>query len=285
MTARPSRLLFLSASFVMASFVMALTISASSALSAQSFSASPCHGDEGNTHNNSFFGGNQEKVCELRSATLPLVNGSVTVSGKNGGIELIGEDRSDIALEARVIVRTSSREKAEALFKEIKIRTDGSIRAEGPSTGWFGSSWNVNFKLRVPHHLAAELHTENGGIDLTRIDGNIHARTTNGGLSLRGLAGKVDATTTNGGVDVELEGSHWQGEGLEAKSINGGASLSVPDHYNAHLVAKTVNGGVNVDFPVTVQGNIRNHIDTTLGQGGPTIHLETVNGGVDITRK
>jgi hypothetical protein len=257
-------------------------------LHAQSFTTTPCHEDEGNTHNTSFFGG-KEKVCELRRTTLPLVNGEITVSGKNGGIEVIGEDRQNIALEARVVAQESSSQQAESLLKEIKIRTDGSIRAEGPSSssgffGLFGNSWYVNFRLHVPRHLAAQLHSENGGIDISNIDGEISANTTNGGLTLRDLGGRVHATTVNGGVNVALNGTQWHGEGLFAKSTNGGVTVKAPDDYSAHLIAATVNGGVSVAFPIKIQGSIRNHIDTQIGQGGPTIQVETTNGGVSIGR-
>ena len=67
-----------------------------------------------------------------------------------------------------------------------------------------------------------------------------------------------------------------------AKSTNGGVTVKAPDHYSAHLVAETVNGGISVGFPITVQGKIRNQIDTNLGQGGATLHFQTVNGGVSI---
>ena len=254
-------------------------------LHAQSFTTAPCNGDEGNTRNTSFFGG-KEKVCELRRTTLPLVNGQITVSGKNGGIEVIGEDRQDIALEARVVAQESSTEQAKSLLKEIKILTDGSIRAEGPSSGsffgLFGNSWYVNFRLHVPRHLAAQLHSENGGIDISNIDGEIHADTTNGGLTLRDLGGKVHATTVNGGVNVALNGTQWHGEGLFAKSTNGGVTVNAPDNYSARLIAATINGGISVAFPITTHGSIRNHLDAQIGQGGPTIQVETTNGGVSI---
>jgi hypothetical protein len=269
-------------------FVLGLTLLAAIPLHAQSFTTTPCNGDEGNTHNNSFFGG-KEKACQLRRTTLPLVNGQITVSGKNGGIEVIGEDRQNTALEARVVVQESSTERAESLLKEIKILTDGSIRAEGPSSsgsffGLFGNSWYVNFRLHVPRHLAAQLHSENGGIDISNIEGEIHADTTNGGLSLHDLGGKVHATTVNGGLDIALNGTQWRGEGLFAKSTNGGVTVKAPDHYSAHLVASTVNGGITIGFPIVIQGSIRNHIDTQIGQGGPTIQVETTNGGISIDR-
>jgi hypothetical protein len=257
-------------------------------LHAHSFAISNCHGDEGNTSNNSFFG-NKEKVCELRRTTLPLINGQLSVSGKNGGIEVIGEDRRDIALEARVIAQASSSERAKSLLKEIKILTDGAIRAEGPASNGLlgllgGSSWYVNYRLHVPRHLAAQLHSENGGIDISNIDGEIDADTTNGGLTLHNLGGKVHATTVNGGLDVVLDGTQWHGEGLFAKSTNGGVTVKAPNRYSAHLIAATVNGGISVAFPITIHGSVSHHLDTQIGQGGPTIQFETTNGGVSIDR-
>jgi len=253
-------------------------------LPAQSFTTSPCNDDEGNTNNNTWLFGHQERVCELRRTTLPLVNGQLSVSGKNGGIEVIGEERGDVTLEARVIAQDGSRDEAQAIAREVKIVTSGTIHAEGPQTsGWSHRSWYVNFRLHVPRHLAAQLHTENGGISITNVNGVINADTTNGGLILNDLGGDVHATTVNGGLDVRLDGDQWRGAGLVAKSTNGGVSVKAPDHYSAHLIAETVNGGVSVGFPVTVQGKInRSSIDTNIGQGGATLHFETVNGGVSI---
>jgi hypothetical protein len=252
-------------------------------LSAQSFTPSPCEGDEGNTHNNGWLG-HQDRVCELRRTTLPLINGQLSVSGKNDGIEVIGEERQDVALEARVIAQAADRDEALSLVREVKIVTTGTIHADGPTTwGLSRRSWYVNFRLHVPRHLAAQLHTENGGISMTNIDGVIHADTSNGGLVLDDLGGDVHATTVNGGLDVRLDGNQWRGTGLVAKTTNGGVSVKAPDHYSAHLVAETVNGGVSVGFPVTLQGKInRSSIDTNIGQGGPTLHFQTVNGGVSI---
>jgi hypothetical protein len=260
--------------------LLALLFSAS--LLAQTFTTTPCTGDEGNT-NNSWFSGHQERVCELRSTTVPVVDGQVSLSGENGGIEVIGEERRDTALEARVIVQDASREKAESIEREIKIVTTGTIHAEGPRMfGWSHGSWSVNYRLRVPRRVAAQLHTQNGGIELTNVDGVINADTTNGGLTLDDLGGDVHARTVNGGLQVKLDGTQWRGNGLFAKSTNGGISVKAPENYSAHLVAETVNGGIEVGFPITIQGKIRNHIDTNIGQGGATLQFETVNGGVSI---
>ena len=261
----------------------ALLLSATFA-QAQNFATSPCHGDEGESHSSWIFGHN-ERACEVRTAVLPLVNGQLNVSGKNGGIEVIGEDRRDIALEAKVTAQGSSHDDAAARLRAIRIVTNPDIHSEGPDDGGMHRyGWTVEYKLRVPRHLAANLRTMNGAIELAGIDGAVHAQTTNGGLSLRDLAGDVHAETVNGGVELTLAGNKWRGNGLYARSTNGGVSVKVPDHFGAHLVASTVNGGLDVGFPVTVQGKIHKSIDTDINGGGPTVHLETVNGGVSIDR-
>ena len=254
-------------------------------LHAQSFTTAPCGSDEGNTANNNWFFGHQERVCELRRTTVPVSDGQVNVTGKNGGIEVIGEERRDIALEARVIVQDSSREEAESILREIKIVTNGTIHADGPQMwGLSNRSWSVNYLLHVPRHVSAQLQTANGGIKVTNVDGVIHADTTNGGLTLDDLGGDVHATTVNGGLSIKLDGNQWRGAGLVARSTNGGVSVKAPENYSAHLVAETVNGGISVGFPVTVQGRIHKQIDTNIGQGGATLHFQTVNGGVSIDK-
>ncbi len=267
---------------------------------AQNFSTSPCNENGGG---GSSWWSHDEHACEIRRATFPLNGSNLGVTGKNGNIEVIGEDRSDIALEAKVTAQGSSRGEAESLLHEIKVVTGNDIHAEGPNqTGWSHRGWSVDFKLRVPHRVEAELRTSNGNINaanlqghlnasssngnitLDHIGGEVRATSTNGGLRLQDLAGGVHAETTNGGVDISLASNQWRGNGLFAKSTNGSVSLKAPDHFAAHLVAQTTNGGISVGFPISVQGKIGRSIDTELNGGGPPVHLETTNGGISINR-
>jgi len=270
----------------------------------QNFTTAPC--GSSNDSDGSWFG-RQERACELRRTTLPLTNGHLGVSGNNGGIEVVGEDRSDVALEVKVTAQASSQSDAEALLHQVRIVTNGSdIRAEGPRPegGFFSHrNWSASFRLHVPRRVAhADLstsngaihveniegqvaaHTTNGGIEATHVHGDLRAETTNGGLRLDDLGGAVHAETTNGGVHISLAGDRWHGDGLFASSTNGGITVKAPDHFAAHLVADTTNGGISVGFPITVQGKIGHHLDTELNGGGPPVHLETTNGGVTIER-
>jgi DUF4097 and DUF4098 domain-containing protein YvlB len=227
----------------------------------------------------------ESRVCQMRRTTFALPSGRLSVETVNGGIEIIGEDRSDVALEARVTAWAPSDSEANDVLRQVVIDTsNGDLRDRGPRSHFLNrTGYGVDYHLHVPRHLAAELHTMNGGIDLTRVDGNLRFETTNGGVKLDRISGDVDGHTVNGGLNVSLAGDHWQGNGLHAETTNGGIDLRIPGNYNAHLETGTVNGGINVDFPITVQGTIKNHLNTDLGAGGSTVHVQTVNGGITIS--
>jgi DUF4097 and DUF4098 domain-containing protein YvlB len=268
---------------------LAVLLAAASSLTAYAaqsgnWSTGPCSDDEGNTHNHSWWGGH-DRVCELRTTTITLGGQHLAVASENGGIEVTGEDRSDVAIEARVQAWANSDSDARNILKQVTIETSGDrIRDNGPHFHWGNSGYGVNYRLRVPRRLAVDLKSDNGGIEIAHLEGEIHFDTTNGGVELKDLAGDVHGSTVNGGLDIVLSGDHWQGKGLDAQTTNGGVSLSIPSNYSARLETGTVNGGIHLDFPVTIQGDIKNRLSANLGSGGPTIRAETTNGGVEVNR-
>jgi hypothetical protein len=227
--------------------------------------------------------GSHERACETRTITI-AAPGKLDVSSMNGGIRVLGEDRTDVKVEARVQAWGDSAQDASGILREVQIQaTDGTIRDKGPNFHWGSRGYGISYTIHAPHQLSAELKTMNGGIGLEHLNGNLKFDTTNGGVDLTDLAGDVRGSTVNGGLDIALSGNRWQGQGLHAETTNGGISLNMPEKYAAHLETGTVNGGIEVNFPVTVQGEIKHHLDTDLGGGGPTIHAETTNGGVTIS--
>jgi hypothetical protein len=202
------------------------------------------------------------------------------------GIEVIGEDRNDVAVEARVNAWARSTSEAKELLRQITIDTSGeSIRDNGPHF-LFNKGYGINYKLHIPRHLSVDLKSMNGGIQIAHLDSNIGFDTTNGGVDLNDLAGDVHGQTVNGGLSIQLTGKRWQGKSLRAETTNGGVELGIPQDYSAHLETGTVNGGLEFNFPVTINGDLtRKHISLDLGGGGPTIHVETTNGGVSVSHK
>jgi hypothetical protein len=224
--------------------------------------------------------------CEEREARIPLPSGGLIVDGRmNGGIEVIGERRSDVLVVARVTGSARTLDRAEEIARSVRVSTSGGrISAEGPRQDSNREWWSVSYEIHVPSRADLDLTAHNGGLAVEGVTGAMRLETLNGGIHLLGVGGDVRAETQNGGLHVELLGSTWDGRGLDATTMNGGVHLLIPSNYSAQLETGTTNGGIDIDFPVTVRGRIGRRITTELGRGGPLIRAVTTNGGVDVRR-
>lgn len=229
----------------------------------------------------------RETYSEVREFTVPAVGTPLTVdAAPNGGIKVAGESRGDIHVAACVTATSETIDAARALAQRVDVgATVERVAAEGPRNLGRRENWHVSYRIAVPNRTSLSLTSSNGGIEIADVDGQIAFRTVNGGVKLSRLAGHVRGRTSNGGVSVDLEGTTWNGEGLDVETNNGGVSMSIPSNYSARLETGTVNGRMNIDFPVTVQGRIGRSIETQLGSGGPLLKVRTSNGGVNIRQK
>jgi Toastrack DUF4097 len=233
------------------------------------------------------YNSSRPSYCEVREETIATgaVNPLEVNAGQNGGIRVRGWDRPDVHLRARVAASADTDAEARQLVAGVRIVTGaGSIHAEGPASRGEGG-WSVSFELDVPRSAILTLQTHNGGISIADFQGTASFQAVNGGVTLTNVGGDIHGATRNGGVTVDLSGDRWDGAGLDVETTNGGIRLAVPEHYSAALDTATTNGRVTIDFPVTVNGRINNHIETTLGGGGAKIRAVTTNGGVRIQRK
>lgn len=224
--------------------------------------------------------------CEIKEQTLPATDSTITVDGRmNGGVSVQGWERNEILVRARIQTAGSSEIEAKELAGQVRIETAGSkIFASGPPNRT-NSWWSVSYEIFVPRRSSLSLKTNNGGISITDVYGQLEFSALNGGVNLKRVGGTVKGSTTNGGLNVELSGDRWDGEALDVRTTNGGVSMWIPENYSAHLETGTVNGHLSIDFPVTVQGNITRELAVNLGSGGATIRAMTTNGGVRIRRK
>jgi hypothetical protein len=229
----------------------------------------------------------REGFCEVREYTVPASGGTMTVDASpNGGIAVEGSSRGDIAVQARVVATAATVEEAKAIASRVQVvATAVRVDADGPRNLGRRESWQVSYKLSVPTRTPLSLKTVNGGITVGAVDSRVDLRTTNGGVKLSRMAGDVEGHTTNGGIDVDLDGTAWNGGGLDLETTNGGVRLAIPSQYNAHLEAGTQNGNVRIDFPVTVEGTLGKSFSTDLGSGGAPLRVRTSNGAVRITKK
>jgi hypothetical protein len=204
--------------------------------------------------------------------------------GPNGGVQIEGWNRPQVAVRAKVWGNARDLERAREIAEDVRVSMrDGRLRSDGPDTGR-REGWGVTWEVMVPFETDLDVETMNGGIGVIDVRGTIDFRTTNGGVHLAGVGGDVRGRTTNGGLHVELDGRRWDGAGLDVSTTNGGVTIEVPADYSAELETGTVNGGFDLDFPLTVRGKIGRRLTTTLGEGGATVRAVTTNGGVRLVR-
>lgn len=227
--------------------------------------------------------GDRARHCEIREQTIAGPGRLSIDGGVNGGANVKGWLRSDMLVRAKVESWADSDAQASLLAGQIHVDSaGGQVRASGPESP-DRTGWSVSYEIFVPQTTDLSLKTHNGGISISDVRGKIEFDAENGGVTLKRLAGNVSGTTVNGGIHVDLAGNSWEGQQLDARTSNGGVTISMPESYSAHIQTETVNGSVQSDFPITMHGNLRpRNLDFNVGSGGPLIRVTTTNGGVRL---
>jgi hypothetical protein len=234
-----------------------------------------------NDNNN---GGRQVRHCEMREQSTSFAGRLSVDAGMNGGVSVKGWDQGGVLVRAKVEGNADDEATATNIVAQVRIDfSAGQVSASGPAQA-NRQGWSVSYEIFVPRQGDLTLKAHNGGISISDVRGNIQFDTMNGGVNLKRLAGTVEGKTMNGGLQIELAGSRWDGTKLDARTTNGGVNISMPENYSAHFETSTVNGSLNLGIPVTVHGEISKSVTTEIGGGGPTIHVETMNGGVNVKK-
>jgi hypothetical protein len=224
----------------------------------------------------------QQQFCETRDLTMPALNGQPlnVDGGPNGGITVRGWDGPNVRIRAKVQSWGTTEADAATRAQRISIATQGStLRASNPDKD---HNWSVSYEIFVPRTTALALNTTNGGISIENVQAAIRFETTNGGVSLANLGGSVKGETTNGGLNISLNGSQWQGQGLDVSTTNGGIHWKLPRAYSARLFTSTNMGGIRTELPVTKTGMFHKEVEASLGQGGAVVKAVTTNGGISV---
>ena len=226
----------------------------------------------------------QMKYCEVRTVRVPSITG--TISFRGGYIDGViftstGEPR---ATTVRALVRTNAATVTDARLLASRVTTafsNGVLQSQGPGGGR-SNYWSVVYEVTLPRGKSVEARTELGAIALRDFEGRADIAAVNGPLQVFDAAGEIKGRTESGPIFVGLGGTRWTGTGLDLQSRNGPIYLSIPTQYSAHLIAGTDNGPLELTYPLTVRRMNSKRIDATVGSGGPTVRVTTLNGPADI---
>jgi DUF4097 and DUF4098 domain-containing protein YvlB len=140
----------------------------------------------------------------------------------------------------------------------------------------------VRFEIEVPAGVHVEARTVNGSVRAHGHTGDVRAHTVNGSVKIA-TTGRAAAETVNGSIHAVLGNSDWDEAAFS--TVNGSVTLEVPDGLSTDLDVQTVNGSIRSDFDLArTQSKTKRSLRGTIGDGGRTLEIETVNGSVKLLR-
>jgi len=222
----------------------------------------------------------------LRIANL---NGSIDVEPASGNTaEVHGEKKwreGDPSRVRFVVAKDGDNVTVCALWNEDDSCDEDGYHSRGNHRGNDHNDVSVKFTVKLPKGVRVQANTVNGSLDIAGASAEVVAHTVNGRIDAASTSGPVDAETVNGSIHVRMDAIPSNTQSLEYSTVNGSVTLEVPSDFAGELEMETVNGSLESDFPVTMQGRFNpRHLRAKIGEGGPTIHLRTVNGSVNLRK-
>jgi DUF4097 and DUF4098 domain-containing protein YvlB len=227
------------------------------------------------------------KVTEKFSQTYPLAaNGTIRLENVNGTVEIIAWDKAEVSLEAEKSAKN------EDALKRMHLKIEASpdklaIKTEHEKAWkfWDNANAQVHYKLKVPAGVSLDkIGVVNANIHVTGIKGSVNLETVNGSIDARDLSGPGEFDTVNGSISVAYSTLPANADEISLDTVNGSCTLKLPAGAGFVLDADTVNGRVSCDFPITLTKSGRHDLRGTVGSGGPTIELESVNGSLTVAK-
>jgi DUF4097 and DUF4098 domain-containing protein YvlB len=148
-----------------------------------------------------------------------------------------------------------------------------------------GEKFNIEMKyeVRLPSGVRVEAESVNGNVDIRGVDTPASAETVNGDIDFDGV-GASSFETVNGEIRARFTSNQLDG-GLSIETVNGSIELSFPAGLNADIEGEMLNGSVDSDFPLTIEGKWGpKEFTGRIGNGGPRISIETVNGSIKLKK-
>src|SRR5688572_4896233 len=239
----------------------------------------------------------QGKATDTWSRTYAVpAGGRFELINVNGRITAETTEGKDVVVEGKRSAKARSDEAAKEMLGKLEIREEvggSTVRVESrpPRMSGFGGH-EIEWTVKVPKGLIVDFRTTNGGVRMTGLSGEIHAKTTNGGVRGTNLViDSLEASVVNGGVEIELGAPLDATDTVELITVNGGVTLSLPSESKATITARAVNGGVRASDELKIEKEdaaneheARRRLNGTMNGGGARVNISTTNGGVRINQ-
>jgi hypothetical protein len=243
---------------------------------------------------------------------------TLDVRNINGFIHVEGTSDSSVQMSIRQVIRAETRADLADAQRDVRLDfTDNAARVgatvldtqrhvcgerwDDGDREWHRPHYEVHFDftIRVPRDAQLRLCTINAeDVIVNGTRGDFDVSNVNGLIEMRDVAGSGRAHTVNGPVTVTFTANPTQTSSF--KTVNGNVDVWFPAGLAADFAMKTMNGGLFTDFdtqplagPAAAAGERRDgkfvyrvnaFTRVRVGNGGPEISFETLNGNVRARR-
>jgi Putative adhesin len=143
----------------------------------------------------------------------------------------------------------------------------------------------VRYTVHVPAGVNVRLETVSGKIAAQDIEGNVKAETVNGDVVVSTTKGTINAETVNGSIIASMAQLPDSGD-VHLETVNGSITSVLPEGIGGAIDLENANGAITANYPHTGSdsANNKHHLRIKLDEGARRVHLETVNGSVNLTK-
>lgn len=121
-----------------------------------------------------------------------------------------------------------------------------------------------------------------GSIALDWIEGDIRIKSNSSTIRIKQVKGAIDLATYSGEVRIETELDSPKDYFIE--TTTGKVIFSVPTLAAGEIKIETETGKIATEVPVVVKSVSRKKLVGKFGNGGPTIHIVSTTGDVDVNQ-
>jgi len=163
---------------------------------------------------------------------------------------------------------------------------------------------SLHIDLHVPRGTRTDVHTGDGSVEVSGIEGEMRIYTGDGSIRAMGVSGSLDAhtgdgsvhaegrfdslnvRTGDGSVDVDVRAGSRVSSAWRIETGDGGVNVRLPRELTADLDVHTGDGGLSVDLPLTMKtandGEDHKELHGKLNGGGQPVYIHTGDGGVHV---
>lgn len=204
---------------------------------------------------------------------------------------------------AEIIARKTVRKGNGALVKAVMEESDDGIRVctlylddadddRSSCTGRRGRNRSgyrdpldveMSYEVRLPEGAALQVTTVDGDVHVADLSGRASITTVDGDVIVSGRAPE-SISTVDGEIDVTMD--EMPKAGMQYRTVDGRITVRVPSGAGLDVSGTSVDGSFTSDFPLTTSGKWGpRQFRGTVGDGGPSLRLSTVDGAIRLQKR